>query len=60
MSSCKNVLSDLEKEAKKYAELQSKQHNIYKTAKRVWKRLTWDKNNIHDLRSRIISTSRRG
>ncbi|KAI0883266.1 uncharacterized protein GGS22DRAFT_195456 [Annulohypoxylon maeteangense] len=54
-SGCQSVLNDLEKALGKYSELASKERGINKTAKRVWKKLTWEPDDIRDLRGRITS-----
>lgn len=52
---CRNVLHDLQTTLDKYRELESKPKGIGKTAKRVWKRLTWEPDDIRELRGRITS-----
>ncbi|KAI1451655.1 hypothetical protein F4805DRAFT_82906 [Annulohypoxylon moriforme] len=54
-SGCQSVLNDLEKALGKYSELGSKERGINKTAKRAWKKLTWEPDDIRDLRGRITS-----
>lgn len=39
----------------KYRELASRERGVSKTAKRAWKRLTWEPDDIRELRSRITS-----
>ncbi|KAI1444648.1 hypothetical protein F5Y02DRAFT_427579 [Annulohypoxylon stygium] len=52
---CRDVLNDIEKALNKYSELDSKHSSINKTVKRVWKRFTWEPDDIRDLRGRITS-----
>ena len=54
-ASCRNVLRELEKALDKYGELESKPKSVSKKVRRVWKRLTWELEDIHELRSRISS-----
>jgi hypothetical protein len=53
--SCRNVLTQLEETLGKYRELESGQIGTKNKAKRVWKRLAWEPNDIQDFRSRITS-----
>ncbi|KUJ21851.1 uncharacterized protein LY89DRAFT_729351, partial [Mollisia scopiformis] len=48
-SSCRNVLNELEKTARKYQELECKGGSWSTKAKRVWKRLNWEPDDIHQL-----------
>lgn len=50
---CRNVLDRLEKTLQKYHELSSEAGK--KRYKKVWKRLIWEPEEIHELRSRISS-----
>ena len=52
---CREVLEDLEKTLDKYGELGSKTGFLSGRAKRSWKRLTWEPDDIRVLRSRITS-----
>jgi hypothetical protein len=54
-TSCKDVLKDLDKTLDKYREMGSSSGNLGKRVKRVWKRLQWEPEDIHELRDRIIS-----
>ncbi|KAI1414517.1 ankyrin repeat-containing domain protein [Hypoxylon sp. FL1857] len=56
-SGCKSVLVDLEKALDKYCELGSKSIGLTRTAKRQWQKLTWEPNDIRDLRHRITSNT---
>ncbi|KAI1135672.1 hypothetical protein F5Y05DRAFT_167876 [Hypoxylon sp. FL0543] len=56
-SGCKSVLDDLQTALYKYCELGTKTKDLSKTAKRTWKRLTWEPNDIRDLRYRITSNT---
>ncbi|KAI1377192.1 hypothetical protein F4677DRAFT_459094 [Hypoxylon crocopeplum] len=56
-NSCRSVLDDLEVALDKYRELESRQKGIDKAARRAWKRLTWEPNDIRDLRHRITSNT---
>jgi hypothetical protein len=51
--SCWNVLKDVQKTLHEYRDLESTEKGISKKTKRVWKRLTWEPDDIRDLRSRI-------
>lgn len=50
---CKNVLTELDQALKGYEELKLTHGSVGKRAKRVWKRLKWEPEDIKDLRSRI-------
>jgi hypothetical protein len=52
---CRDVLSTLEETLKKYHELDSYPKGLGKKARRVWKRLKWEPDDIRDLRSRIVA-----
>lgn len=52
-STCRSTLTDIEKKIDKYTELEGSQDTKRKIAKRIWKRLTWEPNDINELRSRI-------
>jgi hypothetical protein len=54
-TSCQNVLGELEKTLDKYGELEPKPKSVSKKVRRAWKRLTWEPENIRELRSRISS-----
>lgn len=54
-SSCRNVLDELEKTTAEYQELECRGGSLSKKAKRVWKRLSWEPENVRELRSRITS-----
>ncbi|XTI89039.1 hypothetical protein V2W45_1399781 [Cenococcum geophilum] len=53
VDACQNVLDELEKTLDKYSELEPRQRNISKRVKRAWKRLTWEPDDIRELRGRI-------
>jgi MinD-like ATPase involved in chromosome partitioning or flagellar assembly len=53
--SCLRALEDTTKELSKYSSLMSKEGTLQGRAKRVWKRVKWEPDDIRDLRSRIIS-----
>jgi hypothetical protein len=53
--SCRNVLYSLEKSLSKYDEPISDSGAVDKRAKRVWKRLNWEPEEITELRSRIVA-----
>jgi hypothetical protein len=52
---CRSVLDNLDKTLDKYGELASVPESVGKRAKRVWKRLKWEPEDIQELRSRISS-----
>jgi hypothetical protein len=52
---CQNVLNRLGKILDKYGELGSDPSSVGKKAKRVWKRLRWEPEDIRELRSRIVA-----
>lgn len=52
---CKNVLTELEETLKGYEELKQTYGSVGKRAKRVWKRLKWEPEDIRDLRRRITT-----
>jgi hypothetical protein len=52
---CKNVLDRLEETLGKYGELEASPKGVGKKLKRVWKRLTWEPEDVRELRSRISS-----
>ncbi|CZR52360.1 related to 2-5A-dependent ribonuclease [Phialocephala subalpina] len=54
-SSCRNVLNELEKAARKYQEVECRGGSLSTKAKRVWKRLNWEPEDIRELRDRITS-----
>ncbi|KFY28869.1 hypothetical protein V493_02720 [Pseudogymnoascus sp. VKM F-4281 (FW-2241)] len=51
---CRDVLGDLKKTLNKYSELKSSYVGAGSRAKRIWKRLKWEPDDIKELRSRII------
>ena len=51
------LLMELGSTLAKYSELESSAHGIVGRAKRVWKRLKWEPDDIRDLRSRISSNT---
>jgi hypothetical protein len=53
--SCRNILDDLYKTLDKYSELEARPKGINKKVKRAWKRLTWEPDDIRELRSRVTS-----
>ncbi|KFY18089.1 hypothetical protein V492_00159 [Pseudogymnoascus sp. VKM F-4246] len=53
-NSCCDVLNDLKKTLEKYSELKSGYSGVGSRAKRIWKGLKWEPNDIKELRSRII------
>jgi hypothetical protein len=52
---CRNVLRELEETLVKYEQVGLSSDRIIKKAKRVWKRLRWEPEDIREFRSRIIS-----
>jgi hypothetical protein len=52
-NACHNVLDELEGMLYKYSELDLRQRGISQKVERVWKRLTWEPDDIRELRSRI-------
>lgn len=52
---CCNVLKSLEDTLKKYQELGSNPKTFGRKARRVWKRLKWEPEDIKELRSRIVT-----
>jgi hypothetical protein len=54
-NSCDNVLSELKQTLDKYSELKSAYVGAGSRAKRIWKRLKWEPDDIKELRSRIIA-----
>jgi hypothetical protein len=53
--SCRFVLEDTQKELSKYSSLESRNGSLGQQAKRVWKRLRWEPDEIRDLRIRMVS-----
>ena len=53
--SCQNVLNELEQTVKKYQELGSTGGSLTRQAKRAWKRLKWEPEDVRELRERITS-----
>jgi hypothetical protein len=53
-NSCFDVLSELKKTLDKYSELKSGYAGAGSRAKRIWKRLKWEPDDIKELRNRII------
>jgi hypothetical protein len=54
-SNCRNTLLDLEKTLDRYGELDSSHGAAGKRAKRIWKRLQWEPEEVRELRDRITS-----
>ncbi|KAH6718299.1 hypothetical protein BKA61DRAFT_599405 [Leptodontidium sp. MPI-SDFR-AT-0119] len=54
-SNCRNVLNELVITTRKYQELERKGGSMSTKAKRVWKRLNWEPEDIRELRDRITS-----
>lgn len=52
---CGNVLRSLKRTVDKYSDLQSSPAGVRNSAKRTWKRLKWEPDDIKELRGRIIS-----
>lgn len=52
---CCNVLADLEKALGKYHSLDARPKSLRDKSRRVWARLTWEPDDIRDLRFRITS-----
>lgn len=52
--SCCDVLSDLKTTLDKYSELKSVYASAGSRAKRIWKRIKWEPDDIKELRSRVI------
>jgi hypothetical protein len=50
---CRNVLDELQRILDKYSELNYKTGSVGRRIKRIWKRLTWEPEDIKELRSRI-------
>jgi hypothetical protein len=55
VDNCLNVLLKLEQTLDKYGELKPGSTRIGSKVKRVWKRLSWEPEDINELRSRIVS-----
>ncbi|KAL2014315.1 hypothetical protein VTN00DRAFT_1840 [Thermoascus crustaceus] len=53
--SCRNVLTEIERTVDSYRELKTNHDMRRNTVKRVWKRLKWEPDDIHNLRNRISS-----
>lgn len=53
-SNCGDVLRELKNTLDKYSELKSGHAGAGSRAKRIWKRLKWEPDDIKELRSRII------
>ena len=52
---CCNVLKQLEKALDRYQELDSSPKSLGGKSRKVWKRFTWDQNDIDEFRSQITS-----
>jgi hypothetical protein len=52
---CRNVLKNLNETLEKYQELDSTPNTFGRKARRVWKKLKWEPEDIKELRSRIIA-----
>jgi hypothetical protein len=52
---CRNVLATLDKTPQKYTELPQNCEGAVGKAKKVWKRLKWDPDDIRDLRDRVVA-----
>lgn len=55
MRGCRNVLATLDKTLQKYTELPQNCEGAVGKAKKVWKRLKWDPDDIRDLRDRVVA-----
>lgn len=55
LESCERLLKDAQNTLHKYRELEKESKGIGKAAKRAWKRLTFEPDDIRELRSRIVS-----
>jgi hypothetical protein len=53
--SCRSVLKELEKTLVKYEQVGVASDRISNKAKRVWRRLKWEPEDIREFRSRIIA-----
>ncbi|KAI0593638.1 hypothetical protein F4775DRAFT_586693 [Biscogniauxia sp. FL1348] len=53
--SCRSTLIDLEKILSKYSKLQTHDRSLGSNVKRIWERITWEPEDIRELRDRIIS-----
>lgn len=53
VSSCRDVLETLEETLDKYRDLSSGNGKLRSRAKRVWKRINWEPDDIRELRERI-------
>jgi Cdc6-like AAA superfamily ATPase len=54
-ASCRNILAQIEKSIHNYRELKTEDLMRRHTVKRVWKRLKWEPEDIHNLRQRLSS-----
>lgn len=54
-SSCREVLSDLEKTLAKYQALEDNSKGLGPKVKKIWKRLQWEPQDVCQLRDRITS-----
>jgi hypothetical protein len=52
---CRNLLRDLEKQLVKYEQVGVAPDRISNKARRVWKRLNWEPEDIREFRSRMIA-----
>jgi hypothetical protein len=52
---CRSVLNALRQTLEKYQELETSPKDLGKKARRVWKRLKWEPEDIKEFRSRIVS-----
>ena len=52
---CLNVLKTLEQTLDKYGELKPVSGSVGNRAKRLWKRLKWEPDDIGELRTRIVA-----
>jgi len=52
---CRSVLKNLNETLEKYHELDSNPKPLGRKARRVWKKLKWEPEDIKELRSRIIA-----
>jgi hypothetical protein len=54
---CHALLNDMTRLVTDFSTVESVQVNLGGKARRVWKRLKWDPNEVRDLRARLISTN---
>ncbi|MCJ1417968.1 hypothetical protein MMC32_004313, partial [Xylographa parallela] len=55
LEGCQHVLEDTEATLKKYSTLDTQSKSLRERAKKAWKQLKWEPDDIRDLRNRIVS-----